>query len=67
MATKKFRSYQEIKLDLDAVIQNLQAEDIDVDNAIKLYSDGQKLIKEMDDYLKKAKNQIKEIKSSFKK
>lgn len=67
MATKKFRSYQEIKLDLDAVIQNLQAEDIDVDKAIKLYSDGQKLIKEMDDYLKKAKNQIKEIKSSFKK
>jgi len=67
MATKKFRSYQEIKLDLDAVIQNLQAEDIDVDKAIKLYSDGQKLIKEMDDYLKEAKNQINEIKSSFKK
>ncbi|HUA13628.1 MAG TPA: exodeoxyribonuclease VII small subunit [Candidatus Sulfotelmatobacter sp.] len=58
----KTRKYQVIKTDLDEVLVKLKDEDIDVDQAIKLYEKGQKLISEMQSYLKTARNSIKEIK-----
>jgi exodeoxyribonuclease VII small subunit len=53
MAVKK--SYQEMKDDLDSIIAKLESDEIDIDEAAKLYSQGQKLAGEIEKYLAKIK------------
>jgi exodeoxyribonuclease VII small subunit len=59
-------SYRELKDELDEVLSNLQREDLDIDEALKLYKRGQELIKDLEEYLKSAENTVKEIKAKFK-
>ena len=58
-------SYRELKEELDHVLQSLQREDLDVDEALELYARGQELIKALEKYLEKAENSVKKIKTSF--
>lgn len=58
-------NYQELKAELEAVMIKLQAEDLDVDEALILYQRGLELVKQLDDYLKTAENTIKELKTQF--
>lgn len=59
------RSYRAIKAELDDVMLNLQSEDLDVDEAIELFNKGQKLVKELENYLSEAENTIKQIKAKY--
>ena len=58
-------SYQELKTELESVMNRLQAEDLDVDEALRLYQRGLELVQQLDTYLKTAKNNIQELKAKF--
>lgn len=63
MATKDEFDYQAKSQELDSIIANLQDPDANIDEAIKNYEIGKKLIKEIEEYLTNAENKIKKIKS----
>lgn len=56
-------NYQVKSQELDDIIASLQNPDGNIDEAIKNYENGKKIIKEIDDYLKTAENKIKKLKS----
>lgn len=62
MTSKK--AYKELQTELDAVLAQLQSAELDIDKALELHKQGQKLIVELEDYLNTAKNQIEHIKKS---
>ncbi len=59
----KLDSYKSLKSELDAVMAELQNEDLDVDEALKLYRRGQELIQKLEEYLKTAENKLTELRS----
>lgn len=65
MATKSTATYQSLSQELDDVMARLQREDIDVDEAIELYTRGMELVRELQAYLKAAKNTVEKIKLKF--
>ncbi len=58
-------SYHVLKAELDAVLMELQREDLDVDQALIHYQRGLELIKQLETYLQGAKNRVKQIKAAF--
>lgn len=58
--TKK--TYKDLQTDLDDVLGELQSAELDIDKALDLYKKGQKLIEQLEDYLKNAKNDIEHLK-----
>lgn len=58
--TKK--TYRELQSELDDVLAALQTAELDIDKALELYKKGQKLIDQLEDYLKTAKNEIEQLK-----
>ncbi len=63
--SKSARTYTEIKNELDQVVSALQKEDLDVEEALTLYEQGQQLIKELENYLQQAENKVIELKAKF--
>jgi exodeoxyribonuclease VII small subunit len=62
---KKTPSYEELKQELDGILESLQHENLDVDTALKNYKRGLELVQQLETYLEAAENTIKEIKASF--
>ncbi len=60
MAINK-RDYQTISNELDKVLAQLQDTEVAIDDAIDLYQQGEKLIKELEVYLKTAQNKITKL------
>lgn len=58
-------NYRIMKQELDQILISLQREDIDIDEALLLHEKGLKLINELELYLKKAGNIVKEIDAKF--
>jgi exodeoxyribonuclease VII small subunit len=58
-------TYQELKVELDQVMSKLQQEELDVDEALKLYERGLQLVQELEKYLKTAENSVKQLKAKF--
>jgi exodeoxyribonuclease VII small subunit len=61
MATKV--SYRELQTQLDSVLSELQSAELDIDKALDLYKQGQKLIEQLEKYLKNVKNEIEHLKT----
>lgn len=57
-------SYSGLKAQLEAVMTKLEDESIDVDEAIKLFEQSQKIIDELDKYLKVSEAKITKINKS---
>lgn len=55
-------SYKDLSQQLDDVLARLQQPNIEVDEAVKLYEQGLKLIKQCEAQLKLAENKIEKIK-----
>ncbi len=55
-------SYTDLKTRLQEVIDQLQNEDLDLDKAIKLHEEGQKILDKIDIYLNDMEAKIKENK-----
>ncbi|MCA9330771.1 exodeoxyribonuclease VII small subunit [Candidatus Saccharibacteria bacterium] len=53
--TKSTKSYTELREELERVMMQLQSEDIDIDDAIKLHKQATALIEVLEKHLKTAK------------
>jgi len=60
MATTK--TYRQLQDELDQVLDQLQSAELDIDRALELHKKGQKLLTELEAYLKNAKNEIEQLK-----
>ena len=66
MTTNKVEpKFSQLREELDSLLQRLQSDELDIDEAIELYQRGLELIKEMENYLKSADNTIQELKAKF--
>ncbi len=61
MADKK--TYRELQSELDSVLVELQSSELDIDKALDLYKQGQKLLAQLETHLKNAKNEIEHLKA----
>jgi exodeoxyribonuclease VII small subunit len=61
--TKSADSYKEQQEKLTALLDTLQSEDVDVDEALKLYDEATRLTEQMEERLRKAKNHVEQLKN----
>ena len=64
MVDKK-NTYTELKKELDTLLDSMQRDDSNVDEALKLYERGMELVKLLEATLKEAENKIVKIKAKF--
>jgi exodeoxyribonuclease VII small subunit len=57
-------TYETLRAELDALMAELQREDLDVDEAVTQYERGLQLVKELEQYLASAENKVKELKAA---
>lgn len=55
---RQAKTYQQLKQELEAVLANLQADNLDVDAAVAQYERGRQLIAQLQEYLKTAENKV---------
>lgn len=60
MTTKK--TYGQLQAELDELLLQLQSGDLDIDKALILHKEGEKLVTELEAYLAHAKNEITHLK-----
>lgn len=53
------KTYQELKEQLDTILDRLQDPATEIDDAIKLHETGKKLLAELEAYLEQAEQKIK--------
>lgn len=63
--SKSTISYESLREELDAVLDELQREDLPVDKALAHYKRGLELVQQLETYLKTAENTVTELKSKF--
>lgn len=56
------KTYNQLQTEMNEVLNKLQSTELDIDQALNLYKKGQELIKQLEDYLKTAKNEITRVK-----
>lgn len=61
--SKSTKSYAQLNKELDLVLNKFESEDLDIDSAIELYEQANKLIQQMQIHLDKAKNKINKLKA----
>lgn len=60
-------NYQELNAELETILEALQHDDIDVDEAMKQYERGLTIVAQLEAYLKSAENNIQELQAKFSK
>lgn len=58
-------NYHELSQELDTILAQLQSDDVQVDEALKLYERGVAVTKQLETYLKTAENKVAKIKASL--
>ena len=64
-AKKTSRDYATIQNELQAILNQMQRDDLDVDQGLKNYEMGLVLIAELKEYLASAENKITTLKANF--
>ena len=59
----KDKSYRQLNKELEEIIYQLDNELEDIDRALELYKKGEKILSEIDEYLKVAKTKIDKAKN----
>ncbi|HUC88069.1 MAG TPA: exodeoxyribonuclease VII small subunit [Candidatus Binatia bacterium] len=62
---KSLKNYNLLSAELEAVLVALQSPDTDIDQALELYERGQKVLAELELYLKTTENKILKIKPNL--
>jgi exodeoxyribonuclease VII small subunit len=62
MAASKKIDYQTLSAELDGVLAALQQPDVQVDEAVKLYEQGLKLVAQLEKHLQQAENTLAKLK-----
>jgi exodeoxyribonuclease VII small subunit len=65
MSAAKKPTYQELEAELNDILVWFDGDAFDVDEAVKKYERGLKLIRELEAYLGKAENTVRELKARF--
>lgn len=60
MATKK-ELYRDLRAQLDEVVEQMQAPDVDIEQALEHYKKGQELVKKLEIHLEQAKIEVEKI------
>ncbi|MDQ3159209.1 MAG: exodeoxyribonuclease VII small subunit [bacterium] len=55
------KSYNELQIELEKIVESLQSEDVDLDDAIELHKKGSELIAQMQKILNEAEIKIKKL------
>lgn len=55
------RSYKELRTELDNVLEAIQDPEVDIDKALELHEQAQKIVKELEQYLDQSELKIKQI------
>ena len=63
--SNKVPTYQQLRTELDAIVQQLQTGDLDIDGATQAYERGILLLKKLEQYLATAENKITKLKADF--
>lgn len=58
-------NYEALKAELDAVLEALQSDDLNVDQAVQQYERGLELVQQLKTYLKTAENKVTTLKAKF--
>jgi exodeoxyribonuclease VII small subunit len=58
-------NYQSLQNELESILNDLQRDDIDVDQAMKQYERGLQIVKQLEDYLQSAENTVEELRAKF--
>jgi exodeoxyribonuclease VII small subunit len=58
---KSSKTYREMSAQLDDILMWFESGDVDLDEAVAKYEEAQKLLDEMEKYLKTAENKIRKI------
>jgi exodeoxyribonuclease VII small subunit len=58
-------NYATLRHELDVLLEKLQSDDVEIDEALKLYERGVEITKQLENYLESAENTIQKIKSSL--
>jgi len=64
MAQSKKVTYTELSSRLDEIIAELESPTVSIEDAMKLYEEGAKLVAELEGYLKTAENRIIKLKET---
>lgn len=59
--------YKSLSAELDEVLEKLQAGEVDVDEAVKLYERGMAITKQLEAYLKTAENKVRKVQAEWEK
>jgi exodeoxyribonuclease VII small subunit len=62
MAASK-QSYKDLSAELEQVMTDLESGDLDIDQAVKCYERGLKIVRELETHLKDAENKVTELKA----
>jgi exodeoxyribonuclease VII small subunit len=65
MPSKQEPTYQELRAQLDELLQKLQDPDCDVDAAVDLYEQALTLVTKLETHLESAENRIKKVQADF--
>ncbi len=57
--------YPKLKAELDAILDELQSSEGDIDTAVAKYERGMQILQELELYLKSAENRVQKIKADF--
>jgi len=53
--------YKKLSTELDEILDKLRSGDVDIDESITYYEKGNKIISDLEKYLKESENRIKKI------
>lgn len=59
-------NYKALRTELETIMAKLDDDQLDVDEVTNLYQRGMEIVKELEDYLKKAENKVQKVKADFK-
>lgn len=62
---KKEKSFAELKAELEEVLDALQRDDAEIDDALKSYERGMELVGLLEAQLKQAENKVTKLKKKF--
>jgi exodeoxyribonuclease VII small subunit len=57
--------YEELRQELDAILDDLQSGTLDIDQALTKYKRGLELVKQLEKYLDSAENTVRELQAKF--
>jgi len=57
--------YKPLSAELDDILAKLQSAELDVDEAVKLYTRGMEIAKELEKYLQAAENKVTKVKADW--